>query len=100
MTTRISRFLVGTTAIALFASNAFAQSAEPLPVKSIGHALLNSVVFAAAGMVLVFAAFKVFDMATPRIDIQKELLNNNVAVAIISAAVIIGVSLIVAVSIM
>ncbi len=100
MTTRISRLLVGITAITALAGNAFAQSAEPLPAKSIGHALLNSVVFAAAGMVLVFAAFKVFDMATPRIDIQKELLNNNVAVAIISAAVILGVSLIVAVSIM
>ena len=60
-----------------FAGNAFAQSTEPLPVKSIAHALLNSVVFAAAGMVLVFVAFKVFDWVTPRIDIQKELLNNN-----------------------
>ncbi|HEX3988631.1 MAG TPA: DUF350 domain-containing protein [Verrucomicrobiae bacterium] len=49
--------------------------------KSIGHALLNSVVFAAAGMALVFAAIKVFDLATPRIDIQKELLNHNIAVA-------------------
>jgi putative membrane protein len=83
-----------------FASGLSAQSAEPLPVKSLGHALLNSFVFAAAGMVLVFIAFKVFDWVTPRIDIQQELLNNNVAVAIISAAVIIGVSLIVAVSIM
>lgn len=95
-----ARLLAGITAITAFDGGAFAQSAEPLPVKSIGHALLNSVVFAAAGMALVCVAFKVFDKATPQIDIQKELLNNNVAVAIISAAVIIGVSLIVAVSIM
>jgi uncharacterized membrane protein YjfL (UPF0719 family) len=95
-----ARILAGITAVTTFAGSALAQSAEPLPVKSIGHALLNSVVFAAAGMVLVFVAFIVFDKATPQINIQKELLNNNVAVAIISAAVIIGVSLIVAVSIM
>jgi putative membrane protein len=100
MNTRIARLLLGISALTTFAGNTFAQSAEPLPVKSIGHALLNSVVFAAAGMVLVFVAFKVFDWVTPRIDIQTELLNNNTAVAIISAAVIIGVSLIVAVSIM
>jgi len=100
MNTRTARLLVGIAAITTLAGNAFAQSAEPLPAKSIGHALLNSVVFAAAGMVLVFVAFKVFDWATPRIDIQRELLGNNIAVAIISAAVIIGVSLIVAVSIM
>jgi putative membrane protein len=100
MKSRINRLLAATLATTTFASSALAQGAEALPAKSIGHALLNSVVFAAAGMVLVFAAFKVFDLATPRIDIQKELLNNNVAVAIISAAVIIGVSLIVAVSIM
>jgi putative membrane protein len=100
MNTRTALLLVGITAATTFAGQAFAQSAEPLPVKSIGHALLNSVVFAAAGMALVFVAFKVFDWATPRVDIQKELLNNNTAVAIISAAVIIGVSLIVAVSIM
>jgi putative membrane protein len=100
MKPKTARLLAGLSAITTFVNSASAQSAEPLPVKSIGHALLNSVVFAAAGMVLVFAAFKVFDLATPRIDIQKELLNNNIAVAIISAAVIIGVSLIVAVSIM
>ena len=100
MNPRTTPLPAATLAIITFANSALAQGAEPLPVKSIGHALLNSVVFAAAGMVLVFAAFKVFDLATPRIDIQKELLNNNIAVAIISAAVIIGVSLIVAVSIM
>jgi putative membrane protein len=100
MNTRTARLLLGISAIASFTGNVVAQSAEPLPAKSIGHALLNSVVFAAAGMVLVCVAFKVFDWATPRIEIQKELLNNNTAVAIISAAVIIGVSLIVAVSIM
>jgi uncharacterized membrane protein YjfL (UPF0719 family) len=100
MNSKTARLMAGILTITLLAGNALAQSAEPLPAKSIGHALLNTAVFAAAGMVLVFVAFKVFDLATPRIDIQKELLNNNIAVAIISAAVIIGLSMIVAVSIM
>jgi uncharacterized membrane protein YjfL (UPF0719 family) len=51
-------------------------------------------------LLMVFIAFKIFDLATPKLDIQKELLNHNVAVAILTAAVIIGISIIVAVSIM
>jgi putative membrane protein len=91
------------SAITLFASQAFAESAaqttESAP-KPILHSLLMSVMFASLAMALLFIAFKVFDWATPRIDIQKELLNNNIAVAILTSAVILGVSLIVAVSIM
>lgn len=71
MNTRTVRLLSGILAVTTFAGSAVAQAAEPLPTKSIGHALLNSVIFAAAGMALVFVAFKVFDLATPRIDIQK-----------------------------
>jgi uncharacterized membrane protein YjfL (UPF0719 family) len=100
MNTKTVRLLLGIAAVTPFNISALAQDSGLLPTKSIGHALLNSVIFAAAGMALVFVAFKVFDLATPRIDIQKELLANNTAVAIISAAVILGVSLIVAVSIM
>jgi putative membrane protein len=100
MNTKTVRLWLGIAAITLCAGSALAQDSGPLPTKSIGHALLNSVIFAGAGMALVFVAFKVFDLATPRIDIQQELLGNNIAVAIISAAVILGVSLIVAVSIM
>jgi putative membrane protein len=99
MNTKTARLLAGIIAITTFAGNALAQPGEAEP-KSIGRALLNSVVFASVAMALVFIAFKIFDWATPRIDIQKELLNNNVAVAIMTAAVVVGVSLIVAVSIM
>lgn len=99
MNTKTARLLAGITAISTFTGNALAQPGEAEP-KPIGRALLNSVVFATVAMALVFVAVKVFDWATPRIDIQKELLNNNVAVAIMTAAVVVGVSLIVAVSIM
>lgn len=83
----------------LAAGSALAQGEDTSP-KSIGHALLNSVVFSAVALLMVFIAFKIFDVATPKLDIQKELLNHNVAVAILTAAVILGISIIVAVSIM
>src|SRR5579863_7147217 len=99
---KLSSYLgAGVLALAGFANTALAQApgAEAQP-KSLGQALLNSLIFAAVGMVAVFVAVVVFDKATPRIDIQKELLNNNIAVAILTAAVVIGVSIIVAASIM
>jgi hypothetical protein len=94
--------LLGTGAVALcgWTSNALAQMPGDVEPKPLVHALLSSLVFAVVGMIAVFIAVIVFDKATPRIDIQKELLNNNIAVAILTSAVVIGVSLIVAASIM
>ena len=88
-------------ALCAAANTALAQGTgmEAQP-KSLGQALLSSLIFAAVGMLAVFVAVVVFDKATPRIDIQKELLNNNIAVAILTSAVVIGVSIIVAASIM
>lgn len=101
MNTKKIRLLSALAAVTTFTGNAFAQTgtSDAAP-KTIGHALLMSMIFASSAMALLFVAFKIFDWATPRIDIQKELLNNNIAVAILTAAVILGVSLIVAVSIM
>ena len=101
MKKKLSYLGAGALALCAFANSALAQDAggNPQP-KSLGQALLYSLIFAAVGMAAVFLAVLVFDKATPRIDIQKELLNNNIAVAIITGAVVIGVSLIVAASIM
>ena len=95
--------LAGAAALALCALTncALAQgSGADAPPKPLAHALLSSLIFAAVGMAAVFVAVVVFDKATPRIDIQKELLNHNIAVAILTSAVVIGVSIIVAASIM
>jgi len=88
-------------ALAFTTSNVMAQTTatgDP-SLKSILRPLLWSITFAAVGMVAAFVAIKIFDMATPKIDIQKELLNNNIAVAILTGAVVIGVCIIVAASI-
>lgn len=93
----------GTAALATFAfvNSALAQGpGADLQPKTLARNLLSALIFATVGLLAVFIAFKVFDKATPRVDIQKELLNNNVAVAILTGAVILGISLIVAASIM
>ncbi len=94
---------LGAGSLALFtmANSALAETTSgEVQSKPLGQALLNSLIFAAVGMFAVFVAVVVFDKTTPRIDIQKELLNNNIAVAILTGAVVIGVSIIVAASIM
>ena len=102
MKKKLSYLGAGALALCASANGALAQGMgdEMQARPSTAHALLNSLIFAAVGMAAVFVAVFVFDKATPRIDIQKELLNNNIAVAIITSAVVIGVSIIVAASIM
>jgi len=61
---------------------------------------IGSLVFGLLGLVLIVLGFKVFDWLTPRIDIQRELAEkNNIAVAIVCAAVILGMSIFAAVAV-
>ena len=54
-----------------------------------------SLVYGLIGIVLTIAGYKIFDWITP-IDVEKELSEgHNVAVAIVVAAVIIGIALVV-----
>lgn len=62
-----------------------------------GAALLATAIFGLVGIVLMLGGFKLFDMMTPKIDLEKELgENKNVAVAIVVASVIIGIAIVVA----
>lgn len=80
--------------------------AEQMPVpqpstwhpQSLGHAIANMVIFAAIGLAVAIIGFKVFDKCTPG-NLAKEIVENkNVAAAIVAAAVILGVSIIIAAS--
>lgn len=54
--------------------------------------LLNATVFGLLGIVLALLGFKLFDWITPHIKVEEELAQKqNLAVAIVSAAVILGV---------
>jgi uncharacterized membrane protein YjfL (UPF0719 family) len=59
--------------------------------------LFNTLVFGILGVLLAMLGFKVFDWITPHMDIQKELAEKqNIAVAIVCAAIILGICYIVA----
>ena len=58
---------------------------------------LSSLLFGGTGILLAVLGFKVFDWITPRMDIQKELAEKqNVAVAVVCGAIILGVCYLVA----
>lgn len=62
--------------------------------------LLSVAVYALAGIGLAIAGYKLFDLCTPG-DLHEEIVKNrNIAAALIGAAIIVGVCLIVAASIM
>ena len=64
--------------------------------QSLLQAIGNVLIFAAIGIAAAIIGFKVFDKCTPG-HLEKEILEHrNVAAAIIAAAVIIGVSIIIA----
>ena len=54
--------------------------------------LLSTAAFGALGLVLVILGFKIFDWLMPKVDVEKELSERNVAVAIVMAAGILGIA--------
>jgi putative membrane protein len=61
--------------------------------------LLWSVIYGLIGIVLTIGGYKIFDWITP-IDVERELgEKQNIAVAIVAAAVILGIALVVSAAI-
>jgi putative membrane protein len=52
-------------------------------------------VYAFLGVVLMFVAYKIFDLLTPQINYPEELKKNNISVAIFIAALFISIGIIV-----
>lgn len=76
---------------------------QTLAVTSFDTAALTmlawSLIYGLLGIVLTIAGYRIFDWITP-IDVEKELSERqNVAVAIVTAAVILGIALVVAAAI-
>lgn len=79
-----------------------AHASEAAPVtwraQSLAQAIAYMVLFAAIGILAAIAGYKLFDKCTPG-DLHREIIENkNIAAAIIAAAVILGVSIIIAAS--
>lgn len=67
----------------------------PWPPETFLQAILGSVAFGLVGIVLAIAGFKLFDAATP-FSLEKEICEKgNLAVAIVCAAMILGICLII-----
>jgi uncharacterized membrane protein YjfL (UPF0719 family) len=63
----------------------------------LGSGVLSAIVYGLVGILLMVAGFKAFDFITPELNIEKELSEkHNLAVAIVMAAAILGISYIVA----
>ena len=66
--------------------------------QTLWSAVGNVLIFASVGIAAAIIGFKVFDICTPG-DLQKEIIENkNIAAAIVAAAAILGVSIIIAAS--
>ena len=61
-----------------------------------GEAILATAAFGALGIVLLFLGDKVFDVITPKLDIEKELCEKNMAVAVVVAALLVSIGIVVA----
>lgn len=60
--------------------------------------LIGALVFGLLGILLMAIGFKIFDWLMPRIDFERELAEkNNIAVSVLSAAIVIGIAIIVAI---
>ncbi|HEY1109178.1 MAG TPA: DUF350 domain-containing protein [Opitutaceae bacterium] len=93
-------FLRGLALLCALPLAAHASEAAPIAwrAQSLGQALAYMVLFAAVGIIAAIAGYKLFDKCTPG-DLHREIVENkNIAAAIIAAAVILGVSIIIAAS--
>ena len=61
--------------------------------------LIACALFGTLGIVLVTLGFKVFDLILTKVDLEEEVAKGNIAAAILSAAVILAITIIVAIAI-
>ncbi|MCZ8330131.1 MAG: DUF350 domain-containing protein [Flavobacterium sp.] len=66
---------------------------------NIGQLVINSLVFSAVGIAVLFLAYFIIEKITPENSWKKITQENNVAVAIVFAALIIGFSMIISAAI-
>jgi putative membrane protein len=95
--------LLRLAALSILFTPALVHAAEAAPAptwhaQSLGQALAYMLLFAGVGIVAAIAGYKIFDKCTPG-HLNTEILEHrNVAAAIVAAAVILGVCIIIAAS--
>jgi len=74
-----------------------AQIADPGWARSaLWPGTLAAAAYGLVGIVLLLLGYWLFDLITPRIDVQKELTDKNVAVGIVIGALLLGIAYIIA----
>jgi len=63
---------------------------------TLGPGLVAALAFGAVGLLLLLASFKLFEWITPKLDIEQQLQQGNVAVGIAVAGLLIAVAIVVA----
>jgi putative membrane protein len=87
-----------TIATPLMAAEASPATTPTWHAQTLLAAIGNVLIFAGIGIFAAIVGFKIFDKCTPG-DLQREIIEHkNIAAAIVAAAVIIGVSIIIAAS--
>ena len=94
------RGFVLTMAMLPAARAAFAQAERRVwEPSTFGYAVLSTVVFGLVGIIMTMLGFKLFDAVIPFNLAQEICEKQNIAVAILCAAMVLGISIIVAVAI-
>ena len=67
---------------------------------NVWNGLMVASLFGLLGIVLLILGFKLFDWLMPKVDVEKELCAHNMAVAVVMAAAILGISAVLVAAIM
>ena len=96
---KIKFFVIVSGLILGITSTVLAQDASWKP-GNFPMAVISTIAFGLIGIVLAIGGFKLFDLLTPG-DLEKEIFENqNMAAAILSGAMVIGICLIVAMAVL
>jgi putative membrane protein len=92
----VTRLVLASLAVILPASIAFAQEAAAQPMEKLSYGIVSTLVFGLIGIGLALLGMKMFEWVMP-FSVRKEIeQDHNTAVAILMAAVVLGVSMIIA----
>lgn len=67
----------------------------PWHAQTFEMSLVAAAAFGLLGIALLVLGFKIFEFLTPRVDLEKELAEKNIAVGIVVGALLIGIALII-----
>jgi len=96
MKTRLMSFIGPASLLLTTTPLLAAETSSGWHAQNLGQAVGYMLLFAGIGIVAAIAGYKLFDKCTPG-DLHKEIIENkNMAVAVVAAAVILGVCIIIA----